>query len=51
MLDLNKRLQDAPLNHEKTLLSRQVEAADAAIDKLVYGLKEEEIGIVEGRDK
>jgi type I restriction-modification system DNA methylase subunit len=52
MLDLNKRLQDAKLEHEKTLLSRQVEATDAAIDTLVYelyGLTEEEIGIVEGR--
>jgi hypothetical protein len=51
MLDLNKRLQDAKLEHEKTLLSRQVEAADASIDKLVYelyGLTEEEIAIVEG---
>ena len=52
MLELNKKLQDATLDHEKTLLSRQVEATDAAIDKLVYelyGLTEEEIGIVEGR--
>jgi hypothetical protein len=51
MLDLNERLQDAKLEHEKTLLSRQVEATDAAIDKLVYdlyGLTEEEIKIVEG---
>jgi hypothetical protein len=50
MLDLNKRLQDAKLEHEKTLLSRQVEATDAAIDKVVYelyGLIEEEIKIVE----
>ncbi|MDO8871317.1 MAG: N-6 DNA methylase [Methanoregula sp.] len=51
MLELNKKLQDATLDHEKTLLSRQVEATDAAIDKLVYdlyGLTEEEIAIVEG---
>jgi hypothetical protein len=50
ILDLNKKLQDASLDHEKTLLSRQVEATDAAIDKLVYelyGLTEEEIKIVE----
>jgi hypothetical protein len=54
MLDLNKRLQDAKLEHEKTLLSRQVEATDASIDKLVYelyGLTEEEIAIVEGGGK
>jgi hypothetical protein len=39
------------LEHEKTLLSRQVEATDAAIDALVYelyGLTDEEIKIVEG---
>jgi hypothetical protein len=52
MLDLNKRLQNATLDHDKTLLQRQVEATDAAIDKLVYelyGLTDEEIGIVEGK--
>jgi hypothetical protein len=48
MLDLNKKLQDASLDHEKTLLSRQVEAADGAIDKLVYELTGQEIAIVEG---
>ncbi len=51
MLELNKKLQDATLDHEKTLLSRQVEAADGAIDKLVYelyGLTGEEIKIIEG---
>jgi len=54
MLDLNKRLQDASLNHENTLQSRQVGAADAAIDALVYelyGLTGEEIAIVEGSAK
>ena len=47
---LTKKLQDASLDHDKELLSRQVEATDAAIDKLVYelyGLTEEEIKIVE----
>jgi len=51
MLDLNKKVQDATLDHDKELLARQVEATDAAIDKLVYelyGLTEEEIAIVEG---
>ena len=38
MLDLNKRLQDAKLDHDNTLLQRQVEATDASIDKLVYEL-------------
>jgi len=51
---LNKKLQDATLDHEKTLLSRQVEATDASIDKLVYelyGLTDEEIAVVEGNAK
>jgi hypothetical protein len=50
MLDLNKKMQDARLDQEKTLLSRQIETADAAIDKLVYelyGLTEEEIKLIE----
>ena len=51
MPGLNKKVQDATLDHEKTLLRRQIEATDAAIDTLVYelyGLTDEEIGIVEG---
>ncbi len=51
MLDLNKRLQDARLEQEKTQFSRQIAATDGAIDKLVYelyGLTEEEVAIVEG---
>ena len=54
MLELNKKLQDVSFDHEKTLLSRQVEAADAAIDKLVYelyGLTGEETAIVEETGK
>jgi len=54
MLDLNKKLQDARVDHEKTLLLRQIEATDAAIDKLVYelyGLTDEEINVVEGAGK
>jgi hypothetical protein len=50
MLDLNKKLQDARLEQERTMLSRQIEATDGAIDMLVYelyGLTEEEIAIVE----
>jgi hypothetical protein len=41
----------ARLEQEKTQLSRQIAATDAAIDKRVYelyGLTEEEIAIVEG---
>jgi hypothetical protein len=52
MLDLNKKLQYARLEQERTMLSRQIEATDGAIDKLVYelyGLTAEEIAIVEGK--
>lgn len=51
MLGLNKKLQEARLEQEKTMLSRQIEATDASINKLVYelyGLTEEEIKVVEG---
>ncbi|GAB6285237.1 MAG: hypothetical protein STSR0009_14380 [Methanoregula sp.] len=54
MLDLNKKLQDARLEQEKTQFSRQIAATDGAIDTLVYelyGLTEEEIGIMEGSGK
>jgi len=46
-------LQDARVDHEKTLLQRQIEATDAAIDKLVYelyGLTDEEIAVIENRE-
>ncbi|MEN6610570.1 MAG: hypothetical protein ABFC24_07000 [Methanoregulaceae archaeon] len=51
MPDLNRKVQDAKIYHEKTLVQRQIEATDAAIDKLVYelyGLTEKEIRVVEG---
>ena len=54
MLDLNKKMQDARLEQEKTQLSRQIAATDASIDKLVYELYEltaEEIAVVEGAGK
>ena len=54
MLVLNKKFQDARLEQEKTMLSRQIEATDASIDKLVYELyelTEEEIAIVVGAGK
>jgi len=50
MLDLHN-LASAGTDHDKTLLARQIEATDRQIDRLVYelyGLTEEEIGIVEG---
>ncbi|MEN6443073.1 MAG: hypothetical protein ABFC71_04895 [Methanoregula sp.] len=54
ILDLNKKVQDARLEQEKTQWSRQIVATDAAIDKLVYelyGLTEEEIVVVEESGK
>ena len=53
-MEFDKKLQDAFLNQEKTLLQRQIEATDGAIDALVYelyGLTEEVIAIVEARGK
>jgi len=50
MLQLHKLLAAARTGHEKTALERQIEATDGQIDRLVYelyGLTEEEIGIVE----
>jgi hypothetical protein len=51
MLALHKALAEEATPHRKTLLQRQIAATDAEIDRLVYalyGLTEEEIGIVEG---
>ncbi|MBI4685363.1 MAG: Eco57I restriction-modification methylase domain-containing protein [Nitrospirae bacterium] len=51
ILSLNKQLASAKTDQEKTSFQRQIEATDKQIDKLVYelyGLTEEEIGIVEG---
>ena len=51
MLSLNKQLASAKTDHEKTALQRQIDATDQQIDRLVYelyGLTEEEKGIVEG---
>ena len=50
MLDLHKKLPDARTPQGKTLIERQIEAADRGIDALVYelyGLTDEEIRIVE----
>jgi hypothetical protein len=50
MLVLHKQLPEAGTPHEKTALERRIEATDGQIDALVYelyGLTEEEIGIVE----
>ncbi len=52
MLDLHQQLAAANVPQTKTVLKRQIEAVDAAIDRLVYDLyhlSEAEIKIVEGR--
>ncbi len=53
MLALHKQKTEVKTEHEKNLVERQIEAADKQIDALVYelyGLTEEEIKIVEGRE-
>ena len=50
MLDMHRQLSSAGPDHDRTLLARRIEATDRQIDRLVYelyGLTEEEIGIVE----
>jgi predicted type IV restriction endonuclease len=52
MLALHRDLAAARTAQDKTMLQRQIEATDREIDRLVYelyGLTDEEIGIVEGR--
>jgi hypothetical protein len=54
MLALHKQKADVKTDHEKNLVERQIDATDTQIDALVYelyGLTEEEIGIVEGEGK
>lgn len=50
MLDLHKRLPETKILYDRTVLLREIDATDRAIDELVYelyGLSEEEIRIVE----
>jgi hypothetical protein len=52
MLELHKKLGGAKVADEKNMLERQIEAVDGQIDGLVYelyGLSDDEIGIVEGK--
>jgi len=52
-LPIARGLAAATIPADKRLYQRQIEATDAEIDALVYdlyGLTEEEIAIVEGRD-
>lgn len=53
MLALQQQRAAAKTAHDQNVLARQIEATDRQIDRLVYelyGLTEEEIGIVEERD-
>jgi len=53
MLALHKRLPEVKTPREKETIQRQIDATDAQIDKLVYelyGLTEEEIRVVEGKN-
>ena len=53
ILELHKRSASARTPQDKEMLERQIESTDEAIDRLVYelyGLTEEEIKIVEGRE-
>ena len=52
MLERQKKYHDARMDRDKELYERQIKMVDAQIDRLVYdlyGLTEEEIGIVEGK--
>ena len=54
MLSPHKQLQEARTPHDEIALQRQIEATDRQIDGQVfelYGLTEEEIGIVEGANE
>ncbi|MAG60999.1 hypothetical protein CL619_04385 [archaeon] len=54
MLELNKKLPKVKMEHEKTVIQRQIDSTDRKIDKLVYelyDLTEEEIKIVEENGK
>lgn len=51
MLDLHGKLSEARIERERTVIGHRIAATDREIDRLVYelyGLSEEEIGVVEG---
>jgi hypothetical protein len=54
MLELHPRLHAAQTAADRELLQRQIDATDAQIDALVYelyGLTEEEVRVVEGKER
>ena len=51
MLELQKKYHEARMERDKEIYERQIKIVDEQIDRLVYdlyGLTEEEIGVVEG---
>jgi hypothetical protein len=53
MLDLKQKSVPEKSDHQKTVITRQIDAVDKAIDTAVYelyGLTEEEIKVVEGKE-
>ena len=51
MLELQKKYHEARMERDKEIYERQIKIVDGQIDRLVYdlyGLTEEEIGIMEG---
>jgi type I restriction-modification system DNA methylase subunit len=54
MLTLQKQLSAVKSTNHKEVIRRQIDATDAEIDRLVYelyGLTQEEVTIIEGKDK
>lgn len=54
ILQLNKQLQEATLPHQQEQLKQRIAFTDKKIDALayeLYGLTEEEVKIVEGKDE
>jgi type I restriction-modification system DNA methylase subunit len=54
MLELQKKYHETRMERDKELYERQIKIADVQIDRLVYdlyGLTEEEIGVVEGSEQ
>ena len=54
MLELHKRLAACKSQSDRDLYQRQIDATDREIDKLVYelyGLTEDEIGVINAPDK
>ena len=52
MLELQKKYHEARMERDKEIYERQIKIVDGQIDRLVYdlyGLTEEEVGVIEGK--